>query len=58
MLPKEFKPGELYDLVRLGKNNDGGYLVCKNSVEISDFLISFYCNSLIFGWQTISLCAP
>ena len=41
MLPKEFKPDALYDLVRLGKNNDGGYLVCKNSIEVSDYLISF-----------------
>ena len=41
MLPKEFKPDGLYDLVRLGKNNDGGYLVCKNSIEVSDCLISF-----------------
>ena len=40
MLPKEFKPDGLYDLVRLGKNNDGGYLVCKNSIEVSDCLIS------------------
>ena len=41
MLPKEFKPDGFYDLVRLGKNNDGGYLVCKNSIEVSDCLISF-----------------
>ncbi len=41
MLPKEFKPDGLYELVRLGKNNDGGYLVCKNSIEVSDYLISF-----------------
>ena len=41
MLPKEFIPGGLYDLIRLGKNNDGGYLVCKNSIEVSDYLISF-----------------
>ncbi len=44
MLTKEFKPGGLYDLVRLGKNNDGGYLVCKNSIEVSDYLISFGIN--------------
>jgi len=41
MLPKEFKPDGLYELIRLGKNNDGGYLVCKNSIEVSDYLISF-----------------
>jgi hypothetical protein len=44
MLPKEFKPDGFYDLVRLGKNNDGGYLVCKNSIEVSDCLISFGIN--------------
>jgi hypothetical protein len=44
MLPKEFKPDGLYDLVHLGKNNDGGYLVCKNSIEVSDCLIFFGIN--------------
>ena len=44
MLTKEFKPGGLYDLVRLGKNNDGGYLVCKNSITETDCLISFGIN--------------
>jgi len=44
MLPKEFKPDGLYDLVRLGKNNDGGYLVCKNSIDVSNCLISFGIN--------------
>ena len=29
MLPKEFKPDALFDLLRVGKNNDGGYLICK-----------------------------
>ena len=32
MLPKEFKPTYQYDLIRLGKDNDGGYLVEKNSL--------------------------
>ena len=41
MLPKELKPAGLYDLLRLGKNNDGGYLVCKNNIEQSDCLVSF-----------------
>ena len=27
MLPKEFKPKYEYDLIRLGGNFDGGYLV-------------------------------
>ena len=41
MLPKKLKPAGLYDLLRLGKNNDGGYLVCKNNIEQSDCLVSF-----------------
>ena len=44
MLPKEFKPNHLYELIRLGKDNDGGYLVCKNSVKTSTALISFGLN--------------
>jgi len=41
MIPKELKPDGLYDLIRVGKDNDGGYLVCKNSINKSDILISF-----------------
>ena len=41
MLPKQFKPNHLYDLIRLGRNNDGGYLVGKNSVLNANALISF-----------------
>tara|TARA_S200000501_G_scaffold63916_1_gene54752 strand:+ start:4962 stop:5720 length:759 start_codon:yes stop_codon:yes gene_type:complete len=41
MFPNKFKPDGLYELIRVGKNNDGGYLVCKNSVLNSDALISF-----------------
>ena len=41
MLPNKFKPNYLYDLIRLGRNNDGGYLVGKNSVFKSNALISF-----------------
>ena len=41
MLPKKFKPSHLYDMIRLGRNNDGGYLVGKNSVLKSNVLISF-----------------
>jgi len=44
MLPKQFKPSHLYDLIRLGRNNDGGYLVGKNSVLNSSVLISFGIN--------------
>ena len=40
MIPKDFKPKFQYDLIRLGKNNDGGYLVEKNSIIDSDKLIS------------------
>ncbi len=41
MLPKIFKPDGLYKLIRIGKNNDGGYLVCEKSINSSDILISF-----------------
>jgi hypothetical protein len=41
MLPKEFKPKYLYDLLRIGKNNDGGYLVESNSIQNAKSLISF-----------------
>ena len=41
MLPSKFKPKGLFDLVRLGKNNDGGYLICKNNYNESDCLVSF-----------------
>lgn len=38
---KDFKPEKLYDLIRIGRNRDGGYLVGKNSLEKSKRLISF-----------------
>jgi hypothetical protein len=41
MLTKEFKPKYLYDLLRIGKNNDGGYLVESNSIQNIKSLISF-----------------
>jgi hypothetical protein len=41
MLKKEFKPKYLYDLLRVGKNNDGGYLAESNSIQIAQSLISF-----------------
>ena len=41
MLTKEFKPKYLYDLLRIGKNNDGGYLVESNSIQTAKSLISF-----------------
>ncbi len=40
MIPKIFKPKYEYDLIRLGKNNDGGYLVEKESIFKSNSLIS------------------
>lgn len=44
MLPKELKPKHCYNLIRLGKNNDGGYLVEKNSLLNCESLISFGIN--------------
>jgi len=41
MLPLTFKPKALFDLLRIGKSNDGGYLVCKKAVNQSEFLVSF-----------------
>ena len=48
MLPKELKPKHLYDLLRIGRNNDGGYLVEKDSFKDSKALISF---GLSFDWS-------
>lgn len=39
--PMNFKPLKKFDLVRLGRDNDGGYLVGKNTVLKSKFLVSF-----------------
>ena len=40
-LPISFKPKYEYDLIRIGSLNDGGYLIEKNSLLQSDFLLSF-----------------
>lgn len=40
-LPHFFKPYSCDELIRLGKNNDGGYLVEKNSVLKSNILLSY-----------------
>jgi len=48
MLPKELKPKHLYNLLRMGRNNDGGYLVEKDSLKASKALISF---GLSFDWS-------
>ncbi|WP_440926606.1 hypothetical protein [Candidatus Pelagibacter sp.] len=41
MLPKIFKPNNEYELIRIGSNNDGGYLVEKKSLFETEYLISF-----------------
>ena len=43
-LPTSFKPKKKYNLQRFGKNFDGGYLVCKESVLNSDTLVSLGIN--------------
>tara|TARA_Y100000591_G_C21838061_1_gene703846 strand:+ start:1519 stop:2265 length:747 start_codon:yes stop_codon:yes gene_type:complete len=40
-LPAVFKPKKNFSLVRLGRNNDGGYLIGNNSIKNSKCLISF-----------------
>lgn len=40
-LPKILQPFYCADLVRLGKNNDGGYLVNSSDIDKTDFLLSF-----------------
>jgi FkbM family methyltransferase len=39
-LPLNFKPKKKFELIRIGKNNDGGYLCGLNSVRMSKNLIS------------------
>ena len=39
MLPIIFKPSKEYELIRLGRNSEGGYLVEKNSILNSTSLI-------------------
>lgn len=41
MLPRNFIPAVKSDLVRLGRDNDGGYLVERDSVSRADCLVSF-----------------
>ena len=40
ILPKTLKPEYSYDLIRFGKDNDGGYLISKKSITESETLIS------------------
>ena len=48
MLPKQFKPKYKYNLIRIGRNNDGGYLVEKDSILKSNSLVSF---GMGFDWS-------
>lgn len=48
-LPKNFRPKKNYDLIRVGRNNDGGYLCGKKSILNSKNLISFgICDDISF----------
>ena len=40
-LPKNFRPKNNFSLIRCGRNNDGGYLLSKNTILEAKFLISF-----------------
>ena len=40
ILPKFFSFKSAEDLTRVGKNNDGGYLISKNDMNKSDMLMS------------------
>ena len=44
MLPKELLPKSQFDLIRLGEDNDGGYLICQNAYKESKFLIGLGIN--------------
>lgn len=48
MIPKYFKPQKEYDLIRLGQDNDGGYLVEKESINKSNGLITL---GLGYDWS-------
>jgi hypothetical protein len=48
MLPKQFKPEHKYNLIRIGRNNDVGYLVEKDSILKSNSLVSF---GIGFDWS-------
>jgi hypothetical protein len=41
MLPNLLKPKHTFDLIRLGQNNDGGYLIERKCVQKSKNLVSF-----------------
>ncbi len=48
MLPKYLKPTKEFDLIRLGQDNDGGYLVEKESIKKSNGLITL---GLGYDWS-------
>ena len=48
MLPIIFKPKHEFDLLRLGGDFDGGYLVERNSIEKSQSLITL---GLGYEWR-------
>jgi len=48
MLPKYLKPDQEYELIRLGQDNDGGYLVEKASIIKSESLITL---GLGYDWS-------
>ena len=48
MIPKYLKPMKEYDLIRLGKDNDGGYLVEKDSISKAEALITL---GLGYDWS-------
>ncbi len=45
MLPHTFRPKKEYDLARIGKDNDGGYLVERKSLDQAHVLLSFGVNT-------------
>ena len=48
MLPKIFKPQNKYNLIRLWRDNDGGYLIEENSLLEANSLLSF---DLSYDWS-------
>ena len=40
VLPKILEPKNEYDLIRVGRDNDGGYLVSEQSIFDSEILLS------------------
>jgi hypothetical protein len=56
-LPKILKPFYCEDLIRVGKNHDGGYIVNKKDVMKSEHLLSFGVgNDISFEQDFVELC--